>query len=130
MLSLSLQLILLVGCTQALEGCQSIVVQNRTSCFINGEISLGSTCANTVGASVTTQLTIDQTLDLLEARPALDQLPAHAPAVFQSAADYGEETIELETACRLLGNSCSYALQSTVKNHKKVLQAVKALIPQ
>jgi hypothetical protein len=103
-----------------------MTIENRTSCFVNGVISLGSTCANTVGTSTTTQLDTEQTLDMLEARPAVSPLPAHPPAVFQSAADYGEQTTELETACRLLGNECSYALQSTIANHKKILKQVQS----
>lgn len=96
---------------------------------MNGLISLGSTCANTVGTSITNQLSVNQTLDMLEARPATQDLPAHPPGVFQSADDYGEETTELEVACRLLGNNCSYALQTTVSNHKKILKAAKMFTP-
>jgi hypothetical protein len=117
--------ILLLLFTLALSACQTITIQNRTACFVNGVISLGSTCANTVGTSTTTQLTTEQTLDVLEARPAVSPLPAHPPAVFQSAADYGEDTVELETACRLLKND--YELQSTIANHKKILEQVQSL---
>lgn len=124
---------MLAGFAQALSGCQTITIQARNPCFVNGEISLGATCANTI-TSETTQLTTAQALDMLEARPARpdpdhpDQtLPAHPPGVFQSADDYGEETTELETACRLLGGDCSYALRATVATHKKVMELSRAV---
>jgi hypothetical protein len=63
---------------------------------------------------------------MIEAQPATSTTPAHPPGVFQSASDYGEETTELETACRLLKNDCSYALQSTIENHKKILKQVQS----
>lgn len=75
-----------------------------------------------MGTSTNWQLTPEETLDMLEARPAVQNKPAHPPAVFQSADDYGEETVELETACRLLGDSCSYELQSTIENRKEILK--------
>jgi hypothetical protein len=114
-------LILLLGFTLALESCETVQVQNRTACFVNGQLSLGATCANTVGGPIITQLTTEQALEMLEASPA------HPPGVFQSAADYGEETTELEIACRILGNNCSYALQSTIDNHKLILSKLNAL---
>lgn len=115
------QLILLTGSTLALSSCETLTIQNRNPCFVNGVISLGSTCANTIGPIVIEQKTVTETLELLEARPD------HPPAVYQSAQDYGEETVELETACRILGDKCSYALQSTIKNRKKILKALESL---
>jgi hypothetical protein len=125
-----LQVTLLIGSTLALSACETVQVKNRTACFVNGEISLGSTCSNTVGTETTTQLDTESTLDVLEARAATTSTPAHAPGVFQSAADYGEETTELETACRLLGNDCSYELQSTIQTHHTILKKLKALVPK
>lgn len=96
---------------------------------MNGVISLGSTCANTEGPSTTTQNDTDGTLDILEARIATSTTLAHAPAIFESADDYGEETTELETACRLLGNNCSYQLQMMVDNRKTISEQLKKFIP-
>lgn len=76
------------------------------------------------------------TLDMLEARPEVtpspgaSPLPAHAPAVFQSADHYGEETVELETACRLLGNNCTYELQQLIQIHHAMLEQMDALKPK
>lgn len=82
-----------------------------------------------MGPSKNWQLSVQETLDLLESRPEVPNptdpsktVPAHPPGVFQTADDYGEETTELEVACRLLGKHCSYALQTTIATHKAILQ--------
>lgn len=91
---------------------------------MNGVISLGSTCGNTVGDPTTWHLTTQETLDLIEARPEMGGKPAHPPGVFQSANDYGEETTELEIACRLLGNDCTYELQTMITNRRLLLNSL------
>ncbi len=121
-LSRPLQAILLIGFTLALSSCESVQIKNRTAYFANGELSLGATGANTVGTPSSFQITTEQALDILEARAATSSTPAHAPGVFESASDYGEETTELETACRLLKDNCSYALQTTVQNRKQIVK--------
>jgi hypothetical protein len=63
---------------------------------------------------------MDETLSMLEGS---SEIP---PAVFQSAADYGEETVELETACRLLKNKCTFEMHSTIAAHKRIIEAAKA----
>lgn len=112
--------LLLSLCIPALSGCESVQIKNRLACAVNGSISLGSTCAETV-TSKPSQLSMDQTLEMIEAQPN------HPPAVFQSAADYGEETTELEVACRILGNDCTYELQNTIKTRKALLEKMKDL---
>lgn len=64
---------------------------------------------------------MDESLDMIESRPE------HPPSVFESADDYGEETIELQEACRMLGKSCSYELKKTIENRNKMLEALEAL---
>lgn len=91
-------------------------------------ISNGATCANTVGPSQNWQIGMSEAIDMLEARQATSTTPAHPPAVFQSAEDYGEETTELEIACRLLGDSCTYELKTTINNRKQMLQKMQDAI--
>ena len=103
-----------------------MVIKNRTAYFVNGQLSLGATGANTVGTPTDFQITTAQALDVLEARAAEDGTSAHPPGVFESAADYGEETAELEMACRLLSDNCSFSLQSTVQNRKRIIEKLNA----
>lgn len=100
-----------------LSSCGTLIIKNRVACFINSEIYLGSTCVNTVGISQTTQLDMNQTLDMLEARKD------HPPAIYQSASDYNEETIELESGCLILGKRCSYELKNIIENRKLIYKA-------
>lgn len=126
-------LILLSLFTLGLSACVSLAIQNRTAYAVNGDLSNGATGADTINEN-TCQLTVDQTLDTLEARPSPLPDPchsgaviqAHPAAVFQSAADYGTETVELDQACRDLGNDCSYALQQTIKRRKMFLTNLQA----
>lgn len=87
---------------------------------MNGLISRGATCAETI-TGVTSQLTMGQTLDALEAQPG------KPPAIWQSADDYGEETTELQVACRILGDSCSYELKQMIEKRKDLLERAKAI---
>ena len=123
-----LRLIFLTSFTLALSGCVYLTIQARTPCFVNGELSLGSTCANTI-TGVTSQLTTEQSLDMIEARPATAETPAHPPAIYQSAYDYGVETNELDIACRLLKSECSYELKATIENRKKIVSASRGSTP-
>lgn len=52
----------------------------------------------------------------------LEATSTKPPAVFQSGPDYGEETLELEEACRLLGNLCTYEMKATIATHVAVLK--------
>jgi hypothetical protein len=123
-----LQLILLIGFTPALLSCQHVTIKNRQPCFVNGIISQGATCANTVTDHTTWQISTQQVLDILEARPVNGNIPAHPPGVFQSADDYGGETTELDIACRLLGDDCSYELQQMIESRKQMLDRARAMM--
>ena len=114
---------------QLLSGCDSVEIKDREACYVNGRVSLGATCASTVGDRYVRQVPYADTLKMLEARPAEGGNPAHAPAVFQTADDYGEETIELETACRILGDNCTYELQTSIDNRKATLHALGVKLP-
>lgn len=69
---------------------------------------------------------MQEALDMLEARPdgGADH-PAHPPAVFESAKDYGEETVELESACRLLGDKCTYQVVQHIEARRQILNALQ-----
>lgn len=113
----------------ALSGCQTVTIKNRTACTVNGAIFRGATCAETITGK-TSQLSPDDVVKMLELEApnpnANPPVKGHAPAIFQTADDYGEETTELQVACRLLGDSCSYELQTTIENRKKILEKAKA----
>lgn len=121
-------LILLIGFT--LSACQTVTIKNRQPCFVNGVVTNGSTCADTVTDTKTWQLTEQQTLNMIEARDANTSPDgiAHPPGIFQTAADYGEETTELEEACRLLGSNCKKDLQDTIAARKQILQNAQLAI--
>lgn len=109
-----------------LSACETITIKNRTPCAVNGVLSRGMTCANTVGAPNPSQHTMDEAIQMIEEIPASDGVAYRAPAVIESAKDYGEETDELNVACRLLGKSCTYELQSSVKNRQEFLRRIGA----
>jgi hypothetical protein len=118
----------------ALSGCETVQITARHPCALNQTFALGATCADTI-SSVTNQITEADAIAMLQAQQAVTNpdgstTPAHAPAIFQSADDYGTETIEMDTACRLLGNNCSYELEQTVRTRKDFLvQIRKGIIP-
>lgn len=116
--SLPLLAILLSGCI--LSACETLTLQNRTACFVNGELSLGATCAGTISGQ-TSQLSTQDTISMLEAGPN------HAPAVFQSADDYGEETVELSTACRMLGDDCTDSIKTLISQRNKLMDRLRAV---
>ncbi len=110
----------------ALNGCGSITIENTSACAVNGKLSLGATCANTLGPVTSVQITLEQALDILEARPATGSAPAHPSGVFQSAADYEKDSVEIQEMCRMLGNKCSYAVQQIIMGRQLLLDAAKA----
>lgn len=56
-------------------------------------------------------MTLEEYIEFLEAQPETPEHPAKAAAVCMSAIDFGNMKTELETACRMLGNRCSYAVR-------------------
>lgn len=119
-------MILLSLSIPVLSGCEHLTIHNRFPCAVNGKISRGMTCSNTVGDPSPTQHTMDEAIQMIEEIPASDGVAYRAPAVIESAKDYGEETDELNVACRLLGKSCTYELQSSVKNRQEFLRRIGA----
>ncbi len=120
------RLILLSWCIAALSSCGSITIENTRSCAVNGKLSLGATCANTLGPVTSVQITLEQALDVLEARPATGATPAHPAGIFQSAADYEKDSVEIQEMCRMLGKKCSYAVQQIIAGRQLLLDAAKA----
>jgi hypothetical protein len=111
-----------------LTACETITIKNRTAYTANGVLSQGATCSDTINDN-TQQVTMDQALDVLEARPSPlpdpchsgSVMPAHPAAVFEPAADFGTETEELEQMCRMLGNDCTYAVKQTISRRRQIL---------
>jgi hypothetical protein len=101
-----------------------VTVPPTNPCSVNGMLANGATCANT-SSGVTTQLTMAQALEIIEAQPTEhpdpnpsaspgSTLPAHPAGVFESAHDWDADSVVLQEACRELGARCSYATQQVI----------------
>jgi hypothetical protein len=109
------RLLFLVSSALAVSAC--VTVPNTKVCSVAGVISAGGICAETL-TSRTSDLTMDEFLDFLEAQPERPdpkdpskKLPAHGAAVCQSSEDWNKQKTALEQACRELGKRCSYEIR-------------------
>lgn len=81
-------------------------------------------CSNTVGQPNPTVWDMKAAVQMLDELPAdpVHHKPYRAPAIIESAEDFGEETAEIETACRILGKDCTYELQQVIHNRKLLVR--------
>jgi hypothetical protein len=93
-----------------ISGCASnpvqpdIIIQDSTVCSASGIVSAGANCAHTL-SSETSQLTLDQFMNFLEAQ----QNPSKAPAICMSANDWSQLDTAIKSMCRELGGKCAFA---------------------
>ncbi len=107
----------------ALSGCRAgarITIPGADVCTVAGFINDGAWCVNTLSSKIT-DLTRDQYFDMLEPKLAVpdpdhpgEVIPGRAGAVSQSAHDWNEQKIALESACRLLGKNCTVELRQAL----------------
>lgn len=80
-------------------------------------MSAGADCDNTLSDNPTS-LALDQFINFLEPQPEIRDpksgvviSPARAGALCQSAEDWNSMKTELEQACKILGNQCTYEMK-------------------
>lgn len=102
------------------SSCQSIQISDKEVCSVTGKLSAGGTCTHTLSDEIHYK-TFEQYIDWLSAKPERpdpdhegQKLPPHGAALCMSANDWAAMKTELETACRLLGKNCSWAMKQTI----------------
>lgn len=130
LLGLSLSSLSFIG-----SGCDSIEIKDKVTCSVSGSLARGATCTHTLTGDISYK-SFEEYLDWLEAKPERPDpshpgalLPAHGAALAMSSKDWGEFKTELEIACRLLKNRCSYEMKQAIVNLEKILQNQSSFQP-
>lgn len=121
-------------------GCDSVYIQDRVGCAFAGTFEAGAICGH-MRAGDTCDLSLDEMLDFMQAQPnarlcvtkcglpvcADDQtvgkavnLAPRGAAIAMSSLDWGGLKTDLETACRVLGDKCSYEVKKAISTLGKI----------
>lgn len=100
------KLLCLASLALTFNGCMTI--QDARVCTVAGTLDAGGICSH-----MTTSETED--LDFVSFLDFLQPNSAKAGAICMSADDWAIKKIELETACRMLGKRCNFAVKKAIQ---------------
>lgn len=111
----------------ALVSCANVQVANTEVCAVAGVMAAGMDCAETLSQK-TRSMDLTETIKFLEPQLAdpVKKTPARGAAMCQSADDWNKQKTALESACKILGKSCTYEIKmalATAENNISTLQA-------
>lgn len=113
-----------------LSACAHLKIENIEVCSVAGILRAGMNCANTLSKE-TRELTLDETIDFLEAKEEIKDengkviQEERGAALVMSASDFNKIKTGLEVACKMLKNACTYEVQQQIASMKENIESIQ-----